>query len=133
MEGVQVNSDVITAWTEDLESGQHKQGNGCLARRNGDGTEKFCCLGRLEELALKAGIVTRQVGKDGLITYTDVEPSAEGMSYRCYADSILTIKTAEWAGIDINPVTIDGEGLADLNDRGVSFPEISAKIKKGLS
>lgn len=90
-------------WLEALRSGEYKQGQYYM--RNG-GT--YCCLGVLQEVAQKAGVVfTPDWGSTSFI------PSPVG----------------KWIGIDFQK----GEDLAAMNDSGESFNQIADYIEREIS
>lgn len=119
-----MNSEVKAEWLSALRSGEYEQGNGALNR---DG--KYCCLGVLCDLAVKAGEVTSAA--EAHTTFYDGH------------DSLPSPKVAEWAGLDrINPTVKMPDGcladLASLNDSGhdmsgpFSFSEIADLVEAQL-
>lgn len=120
-----MNLIVKEMWIEALESGEYKQGMGCL--NSGD---KFCCLGVLCELAYKEGVVQKH--------------AVEGYEETFYdnADDVLPFSVKEWAGLsETNPeVEIEDESgdlmnetLIELNDsHELTFKQIAEIIKHNL-
>lgn len=109
--------DIAEQWAKALESGEYKQGLNYLHSEK-DGEHKFCCLGVLCELALKAGVKmkTRKVFK--------TEPATEYNRERFYIPG----EVQAWAGMKYGDgVYNDFECLIKDNDTGTPFPEI-AKI-----
>ncbi len=107
---------VLTAWTAALRSGKYVQGKGQLRREyefpRGVPHVKHCCLGVLCELAVEAGVTTRN---HVLSTY--------GVDYEL---GMLPAEVMEWAGmrhpegatLDIikDPVVDHNVSLLRLND-----------------
>ncbi len=119
-----MNPEVKAAWTQALRSGEYIQGVGHLVE---DG--KYCCLGVLCDLAVKAGIVTEQGGHFTTVTQDDGSYDEDN----CY----LPRSVQTWAGLNSrNPeVTLNGlnRPLAALNDsRGVDFQGIADLIENRL-
>lgn len=121
------NKENIKLWADALESGEYKQGEGCLKRTlsddTSDDTEEYCCLGVATVVALKAGVhmTVRFNGLD--------ETSYDGE----YA--VLPVVVQRWLGVDVgNPELIDETGLGQgaywWNDQHhKTFPEIAAMIR----
>lgn len=122
-----MNPEIKRAWVKALRSGNYKQGQGALRQH-----DRFCCLGVLCDLAVKAGVDVEvalcQLTLNGYYRY-DNESN--------YPPS----KVNNWADIDYYEVP-DGEqdpdadyqtiSLADLNDGGTSFTEIANLIEEHL-
>lgn len=66
--------EVRAAVVEDLRSGKHRQGYGQLRTKD----DEFCCLGRICELAVAAGVIPppRLRGEDYYYGPAKVEPTA---------------------------------------------------------
>lgn len=109
--------DIAEQWAQALESGEYKQGLHYLhLGRNGE--HRFCCLGVLCELALKAGVRmrTRKVFKTEHVTEYNGET--------CYIPDVVQV----WAGIKTCTGMYNNTScLVGHNDTGTPFPEI-AKI-----
>jgi len=118
-----MNPEVKAQWTAALRSGEYEQGHNALANSG-----RYCCLGVLCELAVKAEVIPAPVeGHDGDMEYGD---EAESL--------FLPPKVAEWAQIESSPTAdpdgfpegvqwdTDGPaGLANLNDGGTPFAVIA--------
>jgi hypothetical protein len=108
-----MNKQVKKLWLAALRSGKYKQTTGQL--RYGQKRENlaYCCLGVLEDLAVKAGVIHGFNGRDG----------------------VLGKKVMEWAGLN-EPSPVAGTGpwryLADANDCGKNFRYIADRIEKYL-
>lgn len=126
-----MNPEVKALWITALRGGDYIQGHGKLAYRS-EGEMKYCCLGVLCDLALKAGIVEQTGhGISGVLSFD-------------HEISILPEVVAQWAGTEgVNPtVFVQDEKeytLAELND-GVestnvhphTFTEIANMIEEKL-
>ena len=102
-----MNPEVKAQWVEALRSGEYEQGRNEL-QLNG----RFCCLGVLCDLAVKAGVCTsREVT-------TDEEVSVHYGTFGSY--SSLPEEVIEWAGLDTSNPPVRDTGtvrtLIDLND-----------------
>lgn len=117
-----MKTEIKEIWVEALQSGNYQQGIEFL---NKDG--KFCCLGVLCDLAIKAGV--------------DVEISkSEDNLYATAYDgesSFLPHSVQKWAGMQTSDGCIhehetdyDMDSLSDQNDQGRSFAEIANVIDK---
>jgi hypothetical protein len=145
-------------WLERLRSGEVEQARGALRVVDSDGSESFCCLGVLCEIAVEEGVIQRtnkmdpdeDVGMayyDPAVDTKDDSPTAPSP----YFGTVLPPSVIEWAELpDNNPkVQIDDkvEGrhastLANLNDNGVgevtihkaawTFEQIADAIEKNL-
>lgn len=124
-----VNTEIVTAWVRALRSGEYEQGQGQLR----DLDDKFCCLGVLCDLAVKAGVDVKVQADKSSYSYDghgDFPPPAVG----------------DWIGVDVavpfyekpETETCDAKGcgccvethtLAELNDDGMSFEQIAEVIE----
>lgn len=76
-----MHPEVRDLWADALESGEYKQGHGALR----DNEDRFCCLGVLCDLAVKAGVIP--------------EPSQYHSGYTYGIDSaLLPREVQQWAG-----------------------------------
>lgn len=119
-----MNKEIKAQWLTALRSGEYKQGSGFLRIVGQNGTEnRFCCLGVLCDLAVKAGVTEvlteryeTRYGKDG-DTNTAVLPG----------------HVREWAGLDTHAGSYGAEksySLTGDNDGGMTFSEIADVIEK---
>jgi hypothetical protein len=100
-----VNPEVKKAWVEALRSDEFPQGSGRLEQ---DGC--YCCLGVLEMLAYRGGVIPRFTG-----TRAYLSPDVVG-----------------WAGLeDTNPY-VGKDCLGWLNDNGSSFADLANRIETYL-
>lgn len=97
--------EVRALWADDLENGGHKQGTGRLYTK---ATGGWCCMGRLQQLAVEHGVVAHR-----------------DLGMQTHPDWAVT----EWAGLNSDSGAHDTGKLTDLNDDGFSFAEIAAIIR----
>jgi hypothetical protein len=111
-------------WIKRLLSGDYEQGQGLLHHTN-DNT--FCCLGVLCEIAVEAGVVTKELSTDRRwYCY-------KGLDHR--SGVVLIDDVLKWAGLVSNGSAVvydDKETLASLNDKGILFKEIADVIEEKL-
>lgn len=108
--------EVRTLWVEKLLGGEYKQGKGYLQN---DG--KFCCLGVLCELAVKAKVIRapRLMEDSKVFDYGKEENT----------HMILPFKVRDWAGLtDQNGSYCFAQCLSYKNDDGYSFEQIAEII-----
>lgn len=129
-----MNPEIKADWLTALRSGEYKQGKGFL-KNEVTGTAKYCCLGVLCELAVKAGVIEEsEVDEDETVHSFSSNVPGHGTSY---SSSYLPQGVAGWAGIhyqgkiyqndDSGRVRVD---LADLNDYKLDFAGIADVIEK---
>lgn len=99
-----MNKEIKDQWVAALRSGEYEQGTGALNNKG-----KYCCLGVLSDLAIKAGVPVTVVVEDR--TYYDGH------------DALPPDSVTEWAGLDRRNPNVDlSDGcvvdLASLNDTG---------------
>ena len=119
---------IRTLWTNALESGEYIQGAGQLCI---DG--KYCCLGVLCDLAVKAGVINP--GTD--VTLSDGIAKQYGLKAET---GFLPDEVKDWAGIEYSDPYVAPDGKSGhtnqtfsmLNDSHVPFTEIAKKIKEYL-
>lgn len=111
-----MNEDVKKLWTDALDSGKYKQGQGNLRTDN-----EYCCLGVLCELAAQRDICNRVRHDDGNFVY-------DGKV------GFLPASVMNWAGLtETDPhIHNNASTLSRLNDDHVPFPTISTFIKEQL-
>lgn len=107
-----MNPEIKTQWVTALRSGEYKQGSAALK----DTEDRYCCLGVLCDLAVKAGVISDSV--------VDISISGREKHFFSGASEYLPEAVQEWSGLfDENPVvTRDSEleettnALSTLND-----------------
>ena len=113
---VTMNPEVKALWCSALRSDEYLQGTGQLRVDN-----KFCCLGVLTDLGIKAGVLCE--------TYWD----------NSHHPISLPDEIMKWAGLLLNSPTIEDKStatgtqhLSNLNDMSTSFKEIANLIEEKL-
>ena len=111
-------------WVKALESGDYKQGKGCLAQYSKDGKLRFCCLG----VACEISKLSKWESSNELsMTYAGAHGGLPG-------------PVMEWLGIrDETGSLVNDEGeyihtknadcLSSMNDSGWSFKKIAKFIR----
>ena len=108
-----MKEQVKELWTKALRSGEYKQGQGSL---NCNG--KFCCLGVLTDLYIKA------MGSEW-----ESRLIGEGFTFGGHS-AVLSENVAKWSGMKTSTGLFNGGTLAILNDIGSSFESIADVIEK---
>ena len=108
-----MNPDIKKEWCERLESGKDTQIQNRLHNKDG-----FCCLGVLTDIYIQKHPGERWLESENGYYY-------DGNSI------LLPSKVSHWAGLSFCPC-IDDVSLADLNDQGKTFKEISLLIRENL-
>ena len=113
-----MNPQIKQKWVDALRSGEYQQTQNRLHDENG-----FCCLGVLCDLYLKENQL-------------EWEPSTHYKNVYVFQDmaTILPLSVMKWVGVgEGNPLVNDGDSsLAELNDKGSTFIEISNVIEHQL-
>lgn len=105
-----MNQRVKTLWIEALRSGEFQQDIGQLCRVGADGVKRYCCLGVLEELALREGVIESFQDSDGG----------------------LDLKVMQWAELTDTLPLAGKVGLHAMNDNDKDFNYIADQIEKYL-
>ena len=127
-----MNSQIKQKWIDALRSGEYPQGQSKLY--SGDG---FCCLGVL------CDIYAKEVGDSSWVKKDPSKSDYEDKWDYWYFDDqseVLPECVSKWAELDENDpiVTKDIVGhlytttLASLNDKGVTFEDLSEVIEEQL-
>lgn len=116
-----MNPEIKSQWLTALRSGDYVKGMSVLHRSTTDAEgnviDRFCCLGVLCDLAVKAGVIQRQlIGKPGRGLY-DYLPNASdpyGEGDRNY----LPLEVRDWANLDSHSpkVVLSPNTLSDAED-----------------
>ena len=126
--------EVKDQWVKALRSEEYEQGHGYLR----DSNDRYCCLGVLCDLAVKAGVISEPE-----LASTE---GGEGESYSFGPDrnhDILYLPDVvrDWAGLATHNPTygpdpdadmVDAPTLAGANDDGVPFDQIAELIEAHL-
>lgn len=135
--------EIKERWVGALRSGAYEQGRGVLR-----GSEGYCCLGVLCELAAEDGIVEiveAELDERLFDTYEPEERPTHAYKEPNGDSETFYLPTAvqEWADVEFNP-SIDWNAesetdklsqfryLSTLNDQGKTFKEISDLIEEYL-
>src|ERR1700728_845952 len=106
-------------WVAALRSGQYKQGIGALVTL-GDKYDRFCCLGVLCDMAVRAGVIESPI----------VIGLEENLAYGLdLATGALPQEVVDWVGINTCAGDFEGSDLAWLNDKGKKFKTIAKIIE----
>lgn len=121
-----MDKEIKKEWIEALGSGGYEQGRNQLAERTLNGDMKYCCLGVLCEIAVKHGIIKKEVLFGSMVIYgPDDDFGTVGA---------LPNQVVAWARTpDANPYIEDMQiSLTGLNDSGRSFEQIADIIERAL-
>lgn len=116
-----MNPDIKAQWVAALRSGEYKQGQRALSHSG-----RYCCLGVLCELAVKAGAIERVTRTDGTYLYGSGENGW-----------LLPSEVVDWAGVGSGNPRANGHELFAYNDgvagvRRHTFTEIADLIEEHL-
>jgi hypothetical protein len=124
-----MKKQVKEQWVAALRSREYRQGQGALHVVSDEG-DRFCCLGVLCDLAVKAGVEVRLgsgvIILDG-IRYNTVRYDNEG--------AYPPVSVQEWSDLERRERVVSREAmtrLASLNDSGRTFEEIADYIEEHL-
>ena len=123
-----MNERIKKIWIDALESGDYAQAEGTLRR-----DDTFCCLGVLCDLFSKEQDEPWVVENDSE-NHEERYDGYDAPYWSYYQQSdVLPTEVRDWAGLaNSNPICLDNDNLADLNDRGTSFEEIADVIREEL-
>ena len=109
---------VVSKWVEALRSGDYKQGKEWLHQKNDKGQDRYCCLGVLCDLAVKAKIIPPPTEDDKVFSYRK-------------EDAHLPPIVKKWVGLKTASGDFHvGSSLVDLNDNGSRFTTIAKLIEE---
>ncbi|MFY1688153.1 hypothetical protein [Plantactinospora sp. WMMB782] len=117
-----MKQEVKRKWVAALRSGEFAQGEGALRRTTPSG-DRYCCLGVLCEVAVRAGVIEQS------------QPNDHGFHYYGVASAVLPPSVVEWAGLDstIPSVGAPAAPLTIHNDSGqFTFAELADLIERDL-
>jgi hypothetical protein len=116
-----MNQEIKKKWIEALTSGNYEQARGALCKEG-----KYCCLGVLSDLYIKANSSCRWEAN----IFVDSN-NPEEMKH-----DFLPKRVQQWAGLDSENPHVDhkteSHSLSVLNDNLVNFKEIAERIKECL-
>src|SRR6185437_6232042 len=120
----------LTLWVEDLERGGHLQTGGQLHGIEADRcTHRYCCLGRLAEVAIADGVNMVVTTRDE----RSLPGSPEGLPVRTAVGydgefGFVPERVYEWLDMSESH-TRAFFTYAKMNDRGYRFPEIAEQVR----
>lgn len=132
---VKLPEDFVDTWVAALRSGDYKQGKSCL-RCEVRGDDRWCCLGVVTDLAIKAGVL-RCVAWER----RDPEEDPDGAMFPRAVYGIRSSLYGHANAVSTMPpepllVALGIEPFAGLlasaNDRGVSFLDIADTIELAM-
>lgn len=127
-----MNPEIKELWISALRSGDYKQGRGVL-KNTVNGVDKYCCLGVLCELAVKAQIVNAEP------SLANSKVTLFGSESGYPSEVLLPFEVSSWAGLDSTsgrmyppePYGLAGSSLTTLNDEArLTFEEIADVIER---
>lgn len=129
---IEPNKPALLAWVERLESGVDQQGTQALCSRYEDGTEKMCCLGvvtkmNAERLGLEESVGPRLLDDDEK-AHNQVHWNGEKAILPSAVKNFLGVQDPNFMVTDL--ATGYRSPIAALNDRGATFQELAAMIRK---
>jgi hypothetical protein len=119
-----MNLVVKELWIKELRSGKRAQCTGLLVEHDG-GKRSYCCIGVLESLAVREGVIKKFKRKK----------ASGDDNWSGKAESIVpSDETQEWAGLRVGQKGIGPWAqLAKLNDtEGFNFNQIADWIEENL-
>jgi hypothetical protein len=108
---------IVKRWVKALESGEYEQNKGALRKGN-----RFCCLGVLCDLAVKAKVINPPTIL--ISDYGDDFAYGNGGYTGALPDSVR-----RWAGLSESSGAHRSTSLAALNDSGRTFKTIAKVIE----
>lgn len=149
MAGIKLIPEVKTLWLDALRSGDYLQGDGYLAYidpdenldDDGQPVVRYCCLGVLCDLAVKAGVgvtVTGLVSEDRIRAYDGDKGGLPASVWEWATGQDVTGGLLRFGDFDVEVPHQDEPGamyistLAERNDDGASFDEIADLIEGQL-
>jgi len=122
------------AWLEALTSGEYKQGKSYLHQKTKKGEDRFCCLGVLCDLAVKARVIDApEEDEDRVVVYDgDAEKLPNSvLDWAKLKNSTGEPENENFVGEEAWLTKgLKKESLASLNDAGIKFPTIAKIIKE---
>ena len=121
-----MNPDIKKLWVDALRSGEYRQGEGRLR----SGADRYCCLGVLTDLGVKAGLGSWATFDGGFVFAPaegpgDVETAGVHRAIAAWAGTVGALGKL--------PRAVDyATNLAGLNDNGATFDKIADVIEEQL-
>lgn len=116
---------VKALWVTALRSGDYKQGQGVLRSKLTETStaSRFCCLGVLCELAVKANVIPEAEYDGFYYNYGVTEDK-----HSAYPPRVVM----NWAGLRNENPRYGTDTLAAMNDNGKTFEQIADAIEENL-
>lgn len=132
-----MNQEIKKLWVDDLRSGEFEQGRNYLRRVAADGSEKFCCLAVLCEIAVKHQIIDPPVQETIAEDFVAYSYQKDANAENAMRYSVLPPTVRDWAGLntvcgDYVLINAANHVLSDHNDHGCTFEEIAKAIEDQL-
>jgi hypothetical protein len=134
-----MNKEIAKKWITELRSGKYKQGTGRLHGTDADGSDRYCCLGVLCEIAVSEGVAERSSEpiRHGRYMYGTEVNERKDFEDKTRHSTVLPVVVKEWAGMkdDCGKHNVSNGGyeyLTSLNDRGSSFAQIADIIEQNV-
>ena len=137
-----MKKNIANKWIKALTSNKYKQGRNVLCHQGANKQYKYCCLGVLCDLYTKDSDIAKNPKKQLEVTKVkwQVLANRKPADVTCYNDHMedLPEEVRNWAGLRTSSAEIKNReatslgfaSLAEMNDTGSSFEEISKVIKK---
>jgi hypothetical protein len=135
-----MKKNIANKWIKALTSNKYKQGRNVLCHQGANKQYKYCCLGVLCDLYTKDSDIAKNPKKQLEVEKEKFQLVAnkKAVNVLLYNDTmeILPNEVIKWAGMKssdgevFNSKLDESITLAEMNDTGSSFEEISEVIKK---
>jgi uncharacterized protein YchJ len=137
-----MKKNIADKWVKALTSNEYKQGKNVLCHQGANKQYKYCCLGVLCDLYNKDPNIAKSPKKQLEVTKVkwQVLANRKPADVTCYNHHMedLPEEVRNWAGLRTSSAEIKNReatslgfaSLAEMNDTGSSFEEISKVIKK---
>lgn len=134
---VLMDQKIKQEWVAQLVSGDYLQGHAFLNAVGEDGCRRYCCLGVLSDMAVKAGVIEAVELPNGRGSFVTYQPRGGGDSGK--GSSIALIPAVLlWAAIPASrggggDITLGVSSAIRMNDRDkLPFKAIAAAIQRFL-
>ena len=116
--------EIKKLWIKALRSGDYLQGYSYLQQEG----NRFCCLGVLSDLGIKAGVIEESLQKNMCYAYGD----QQAVSKLCYEIKKWSGITFDYGDLEKKVTVHDSKcySLASLNDAGFTFQQIADVIEE---
>lgn len=125
-----MKQEIKDEWVTELRSGDYEQSRMRLRRRNDQGTDEFCCLGVLCEIAVKHQVIAPAVLNEFGNDYTYFDGDERHSAY--LPDSVVAWAELPNTDPKVQLPTGGRESLVHMNDEGQSFDRIADVVENLL-